>query len=184
MRSRSPHAATVIAAALILGGFVLVGLGWRGGAATLFVPTQIAYGVSGGLIGLALIGTGLGVLLVQTSRLSTARRSRELQHLVRDTVEVFAAVRERTANGSRRLRIPLPAPGGGPPDVLASRNGHAIPGHGQHAAWEPDVLLVPGAKTFHAVGCRIVTEQQRPLRLTTEEAQAAGLRACRICGGS
>lgn len=113
MSSRSPFAATAIGALLILAGAVMVGLGWRGAAATLFVPSQIAFGVSGGVVGVGLIGTGLGVLLVQMTRLGTARRSRELDDLIRDTVEVFAAVRARTADGTRPLRGSL-RPGNSP----------------------------------------------------------------------
>lgn len=107
MSSKSPFAATLVAAALIVAGFVMVGLGWRGAAATLFVPSQIAFGVSGGMVGVGLVGTGLGVLMVQMTRLSTARRSREMQALIYETVEVFAAVRQRTADGTRRLQVPL-----------------------------------------------------------------------------
>ena len=169
---------------LIIGGFAMIGMGWRGGAATLFVPTQVAFGVSGGMAGLGLIGTGLAVLLVQMTRLSTARRTRDLQLLVSDTVEVFAAVRERTDNGSRRLQLPLPRIAESPVAVPSGSNGHASPAQlaAGAQAWEPDVLLVPGGKTFHAPGCRIIAAQATPLRLTTDEAQAAGLRPCRICG--
>ena len=186
MGSSSRYAASLIALGLIVGGFAMIGMGWRGGAATLFVPTQVAYGVSGGIAGLGLIGTGLGVLMVQLTRLSTARRTRDLQSLVSDTVDVFAAVRERTGNGSRPLQVPLPRMPASAVAVPGGANRHAVPADGDLAqgaqAWQPDVLLVPGGKTFHAPGCRIVAAHATPLRLTTEEARAAGLRPCRICG--
>ena len=184
MPSRSRHTATLIAGALIIGGFTMIGMGWHGGAATLFVPSQVAFGVSGGMAGLGLIGTGLGVLLIQMTRLATARRSRDMQVIVAETVEVFAAIRRRTADGSRSLQVPVPRMPAAAA-VAAGANGLAAPG-GLAAgvdAWQPDVLLVPGGKTFHAAGCRIISAQSTPLRLTVEEAQAAGLRPCRICGG-
>lgn len=186
MASQSRHTATLIALALIVGGFAMIGMGWRGGAATLFVPSQVAYGVSGGIAGLGLLGTGVGVLLVHLTRLSTARRTRDLQALVSDTVEVFAAVRERTDNGTRRLQVPIPRTAHPPAAVPAGSNGHGVSAQVATAAavWAPDVLLVPGGKTFHAPGCRIIAAQSTPLRLTTEEAQAAGLRPCRICGAA
>lgn len=111
--AKSPFAAPLVAVALIIAGFVMVGLGWRGAAATLFVPSQIAFGVSGGMVGMGLIGTGLGVLIVQMTRLGTARRSREMQGLIHETVELFAAVRQRTAGGTRPLDLPLPPVDGG-----------------------------------------------------------------------
>ena len=164
----------------------MIGMGWRGGAATLFVPTQVAFGVSGGMAGLGLIGTGLAVLLVQLTRLSTARRTRDMQALVSETVEVFAAVRARTEDGTRPLQVPLPRLAGHTAAVPSGSNGHATPDQLAAAtqSWQPDVLLVPGGKTFHAAGCRIIAAQSAPLRLTTEEAQAAGLRPCRICGAA
>ena len=183
MSAKSPFAATLLAVALIVGGFVMVGLGWRGAAATLFVPSQVAFGVSGGMVGVALIGTGLGVLIVQMTRLSTARRSRDLQVLIQETVEVFDAVRRRTADGTQRLQVPL-APVAAQTSVPATSNGHAAAVRRalDDTAWKPDVLLVPGAKTFHSRGCRTISADATPLHLTTDEALAAGLRPCRICG--
>ena len=101
---RSPHAATAIAVGLIAAGVVLMVLGWEGLADTLFVPTQVAFAVSGGMAGIAVLGVGLAVLGVQTTRLATARRSRQLRHLVADSVDVLAAVRRRTSNGTQPLR--------------------------------------------------------------------------------
>lgn len=176
----------MIAAALVVAGFVMIVLGWKGGAATLFVPTQVAYGVSGGMVGLGLVGVGLAVFAVQSTRLATARRTQDLQQLVADTVDVFTAVRARTDNGRRRLEIPVPIaePDPAPAAVaVASPNGQAAdPPADPHAAFRPDVLLLPGTKTYHWRGCRIVPAAASPLHLTVEEAEAAGLRPCRICG--
>jgi hypothetical protein len=188
MTSRSPHSATLIGAALVLAGFVVIGLGWRGGAATLFVPTQVAYGVSGGMVGMGLIGAGLAVLAVQVTRLATARRSRDLQGLVGETVEIFAAVRTLTKDGTQPLPVPVPrrSPAPAAPFVpsrpTAGGNGSAPPALVDDAMWKPDVLLIPGAKTFHAADCRIVAASGKALHLTAEEAVAAGLRPCRVCG--
>lgn len=93
MARYSGQAATLYAALLILAGFALIGAGWRGAAATLFIPTQIAYAVSGGLAGIALIGTGASVLNVQASRIATAERSHRLDEMIDDTVDALAQVR-------------------------------------------------------------------------------------------
>ena len=186
MRSGSPYAASVIAGCLVLAGFVMIVLGWKGGAATLFVPTQVAYGVSGGMVGFGLLGTGLAVFAVQTNRIAAARRTRDLQRLITDTVDVFAAVRERTADGTRPLEIPLPRPAAAPAAVAAAAGGApetaAVTAARDAAIWKPKVLLIPGQQTFHKAGCRIVENSNKtPLHLTTEEAVAAELRPCRIC---
>src|SRR5688572_21573156 len=133
--TRSPHTATLVALLLVVAGFVLIVLGWKGGAATLFVPSQLAFSISGGMIGIALVGTGLGVLMVQGTRLATARRSQELQQIVGDTVDLFVAVKTHTAEGSRALQVPVPrrteaVPAAPPaPAGTAASNGHVIDAH-------------------------------------------------------
>lgn len=191
MRTRSPHTATAIAAGLVLLGAVLLFLGWKGAAATLFVPTQLAFGFSGSMLGLCLVGTGLAVLAVQTTRLATARRTRDLQHLVGDAVDLLVAVRDRTADGTRKLESPVTSSWAPTPELVPSSNGQTpapVPamagGPADHTPWMPEVLLMPGAKTFHSTDCRIVADNSQALRLTVEEATSAGLRPCRICGGN
>ena len=61
-----------VAAGLVLAGFVAIALGWRGAAATLDVPVQVPYLVSGGLAGLALILGGVVLVLVQLGRREAA----------------------------------------------------------------------------------------------------------------
>jgi uncharacterized membrane protein HdeD (DUF308 family) len=61
-----------VAAGLVLAGFVAFALGWRGAAATLDVPVQVPYIVSGGLVGLALIVAGVVLVLVQLGRREAA----------------------------------------------------------------------------------------------------------------
>lgn len=180
---RSPHAPTGIAAALLAAGAVLLFMGWKGGAATLFIPTQVAFAVSGSIAGLAVVGVGLTVLAVHTTRLNTARRSQEMRRLVTDSVDLLAAVRARTEHGTRKLRRPAAASVAVvAPEVSAppSSNGHATAA-GASTLFVPDVVIVPGARTFHAVGCRIVKQNEAALHLSAQEATAAGLRPCRIC---
>lgn len=91
-RRRRAHLASLIAVGLVVAGFVTIGLAWRGLAALLWIPTQVAYAVSGGLAGIAMIGTGLGVLNIQASRKSGARRRGELQELINHSLRLVAAV--------------------------------------------------------------------------------------------
>jgi hypothetical protein len=68
----------VLALSLIVGGFVAIGLGWKGAAASLIVAEQLPYLLSGGVGGLALIVTGSGILTVQANRYWNARERARL----------------------------------------------------------------------------------------------------------
>ncbi len=106
-RRRRAHVATLIAAALIIAGFVTIGLAWHSLAALLWIPTQISYAVSGGLAGVAMIGTGLGILNIQSSRVAGARRRGELQELISRSVGVLVALGDGSQLRARR-RPPRP----------------------------------------------------------------------------
>jgi hypothetical protein len=67
--SRSPVTAGV---ALAVAGVVAIFLAWNGAAGVDHVQGQIPYLISGGLVGLALIGAGLMVVNVQARRQDTA----------------------------------------------------------------------------------------------------------------
>lgn len=67
-----------IAIALIAGGFLAFFLAWRGAAATLAVPLQIPYLVSGGIGGLTLLIAGASILLALSRRRQSSREYRQL----------------------------------------------------------------------------------------------------------
>ena len=71
-----------VAAVLVVAGFVAFALGWRGAAATLDVPVQVPYLVSGGLAGLALILAGVVLVIVQLGR----REAADERELVADVI--------------------------------------------------------------------------------------------------
>lgn len=58
---------------LIATGFGAFFLAWKGSAATLVVSIQLAYLISGGISGFALVAAGLGIMYVQMSRHLDAR---------------------------------------------------------------------------------------------------------------
>lgn len=96
MKTRySRQDATILGIVTILLGFAAIGIGWVGAAASLFVPTQMAYVVSGSLTGIALIGTGAAVLNAQANRIVSADRSHELDRIIDDTVEVLRGIERR-----------------------------------------------------------------------------------------
>jgi hypothetical protein len=75
-------------------GFLALYLGWNGAANKNCVDCQIPYLISGGMTGLALVGTGIGVLVVQN-----ARRNRvEIEEQLREIGDVL----ERANGGNPR----------------------------------------------------------------------------------
>lgn len=90
------------AVVFIVAGFLLIGLGWVGAAATLFIPTQVAYAVSGSLAGLALIGTGAALLDLQATRILDADRSHDLDGFITEAAELLARLSARTSTADDR----------------------------------------------------------------------------------
>lgn len=93
----------VFAGALIAGGFVAIGLAWKGVARSLIVAEQLPYLFSGGLGGLALILTGAGIIAVQSSRYWNARERQRL-----DLVLYRAGKRSAQPIGSLSSRVSAP----------------------------------------------------------------------------
>lgn len=93
---RDPRVSTtlVLGSAVAL-GFALIGLGWRGSAATLLVPFQVPYLVSGAAAGLAIVGVGLGLLQVHLGRVEAAEERRQLAELQRDALRLLSGAAER-----------------------------------------------------------------------------------------
>ena len=81
---------TLVLAAVVLTGFGLLVLGYRGAAALLFVPFQVPYLVSGAVAGLALVGTGLALLIVHLDRTEAAEERRAVAALQRDALRLLA----------------------------------------------------------------------------------------------
>lgn len=177
MRNSNPHLAALVGLALIVAGFVMVVLSWKGAAATLFVPTQVAYGMSGGLAGLSLVGIGLTVLNVHFKRLTSVNRSRDLDEIVTQTVGLLVALRDRKAG----VRAPAPEPSAALAGV-SSNGSSAVASRDDHEAWRPPVAVVPGGRSFHLHTCRVLDGRSTQLlRISAVQAQEAGLSACRTC---
>ena len=72
----------VVALLLVATGAAAIVLGWRGSATTLDVAEQTTYVVSGGIAAMAVLATGLTVLIVQRSRQRAAFERDLLERLV------------------------------------------------------------------------------------------------------
>mgnify|MGYP000008680539 FL=1 len=92
---RDPRVSTtLVLAAVVVGGFALLGQGYRGAAATLFVPYQVPFLVSGAIAGLALVGAGLALLSIHLDRTEAAQERREVAALQRDVLRLLARAPE------------------------------------------------------------------------------------------
>jgi hypothetical protein len=135
-------------------GLLLIGLAWNGAAGVDFVSGQIPYLLSGGALGLALVGLGVGMIVVQNSR--------------KDRSLIEAQLRDLNTAISR-----LTAALGGAGSL---NGGSRVPGAGA-AAPAPVVI---GRTSFHRPDCRLVQGKDMP-QATVEAAMAQGLSPCRIC---
>jgi hypothetical protein len=86
-----------VMAALAVGGFVLLALGWRGVARTVYVPFQLPWVVSSSLAGLGVLGFALGAWSIHLGRRQDAAHRAVAELLARDAVEL--AERFRALNG-------------------------------------------------------------------------------------
>lgn len=96
-RLSDPFASGVaVAVGLVLAGFFTIALGWRGLAATTFVPEQLAWIASGALAAVAMIGVGLAVLSVQIDRRDEARRRALIDSAIDDAASTLVSVHRTT----------------------------------------------------------------------------------------
>jgi len=93
---RDPRVSTTgVLLAAIAGGFVAIWLGYREIARLGLVAFQLPYLMSAGVIGLAVIGTALGLLSVHVSRVEEAEERRQLVELQRVALRLRASRVER-----------------------------------------------------------------------------------------
>ena len=96
---RDPRVSTsLVFSGLVLVGLALIGQGYRGLAATLDVAIQVPFLISGAFVGIALLGTGLALLIVHLDRTESAlerQRVAEVQRGVLALLSVAPQARER-----------------------------------------------------------------------------------------
>ncbi|MCW2543821.1 MAG: hypothetical protein JWM40_1373 [Frankiales bacterium] len=95
---RDPAAPSLLLfGAVVVSGFVAIGVGWRVAARTLFVPSQVPALVSGGLAGLALVLIGAAFVTVQAERRLAAIERAETDDLLDEAaalVEAFKSMKQ------------------------------------------------------------------------------------------
>lgn len=91
-----------VLAALVIAGFVMMGVAWHGAAPTTYVPLQLPWFVSGSLLGLACIGMGLAGWAIHLGRRQDAVHRDAVESLVRDAVELAEDLRTGRLGPLRR----------------------------------------------------------------------------------
>jgi hypothetical protein len=100
---------TLLGVALLAAGLAGITIAWIGVSATLIVPTQVAFAVSGGIGGVALAGAGVALLLVQGRRYAAATERRDLARFSTELADVAELLATRRARPARRRRRVLTA---------------------------------------------------------------------------
>ena len=90
--------AALVLTGIAVTGLVLLALGWRGSARTLYVPLQMPWLVSAGLAGIALTGGALALLDVHLERRRAAIRRQQTDDLVREAILLVEAWRDRPSS--------------------------------------------------------------------------------------
>ncbi len=89
--------------AVAVAGVVALVFGWLHVARTLFVPLQVPGLVSGGIAGVALLGTGALLVSTHLERAANAKRSDELDAVLDEAAGLVAA-RAKAEPKKRRRR--------------------------------------------------------------------------------
>ena len=82
---------TTVLLAALAGGFLAVWLAYRSVAGIGLVPFQLSYVVSGGVVGLAVVGSALALLSVHVDRVEAAEERRLLAELQREALRLRAS---------------------------------------------------------------------------------------------
>lgn len=93
-RLLAPFPFSIIVAAMVVAtGFAAIGLGWYGVARTLDEFKQLPYLLSGGFTGLALVGTGLAVIRIQSTRREAISEVAQLEELTVEAAHLLSSLR-------------------------------------------------------------------------------------------
>jgi hypothetical protein len=81
---------------VVVTGFALFPVAWRGVARTSYVPLQLPWLLSAGVVGLALIGGALGALTIHVGRRADAVHRAAVDDVVRTALELVDELKKRS----------------------------------------------------------------------------------------
>lgn len=102
---------TIVLGLIVLAGLELLLVGYRGVAAEVIAPAQTPYMVSGSLLGIALVGTGLRLLAIHVDRVEAATERRQLAAIQREALRLLAAQQRSELTAVSRRPTQERAPG-------------------------------------------------------------------------
>ncbi len=103
MRKWAANSPVSAGVALVVAGFIALFLAWNGAAGVDHVEGQLPYLISGGLVGLALVGAGLTVVNVQARRADQLELMHKLETLL-EARDADAAPPAPRSGRTRKLR--------------------------------------------------------------------------------
>lgn len=147
---------------LIALGFFAIALGYNGAARRACVDCQLPYVLSGGILGLAFVVLGAGLIVFEALRRGRAHVEQKLDTLI-----------EVLQNGVATAPPAEPSPT--PPLAATRRRGQRAEQSAQNGR------VVVGRASFHRPDCRLVEGKEDVDLATLDEATARGLLPCRVC---
>ena len=140
-------------------GLLLVLMGYLGISRESLVAKQLPYLISGGILGLALVG--FGAMLVGTEDLKrTQERIDHLEDLVADLHAVLL---------SRPDAPPI------------SSNGESAGQQAPSSKAAVTLMALPGGQSYHRADCSMIEGKREAKPITTGAARRQGLKPCRLC---
>jgi hypothetical protein len=140
-------------------GLLLVLMGYLGISREALVAKQLPYLISGGILGLALVG--FGAMLVGTEDLKrTQERIDHLEDLVADLHAVLLS------------RSDAPT---------ISTNGDTATQGASGTRTDVTLLALPGGQSFHRPDCSMIEGKSEARPVTASAARRQGLKPCRLC---
>jgi hypothetical protein len=85
----------------IAAGFIVIGIAWNGAASIDFAQGQLPYLLSGGAVGLGLIGIGITLLIFEAARRSRVHLDDRLGAIVKALEDIRSTAPGTSSNGSR-----------------------------------------------------------------------------------
>jgi hypothetical protein len=144
---------------LVGAGIILIIIGYLGISREALVAKQLPYLISGGILGIALVG--FGAMLIGTEDLKRAQeRIDRLELLIEDLHAVLLT------------RPDAP--------VIGSTNG-AGSGAPEGGSRTSALLALPGGQSYHRADCSMIQGKSEAKSVTPSAARKQGLKPCRLC---
>jgi hypothetical protein len=145
-------------------GVILIIVGYLGVSREALVAKQLPYLVSGGILGIALVGLGAVLLGTEDIRRDSGRLDR-LERMVTDLHALLLA----HADGSPIVT-----------DEATTTNGQASEA-GVRGAATGKLVALPEGQSFHRADCVMIEGKPQAAAVTPKAARDRGLKPCKLC---